>query len=372
MRKKATLLLVLLLASVLFSACADKTTKAPDESQQPAQPSTTEAAEKQPSESTAAATTVPAKTFTLKLAGIKTSEDPASIAMEKFAEIVGNNKAAGITVQTFNNSVLGSINDMMTGMPSGVTDLFYNTISCYSFLEGAKKFNALFCPFIWDSHEQLQAFLDSEVAQEWFEEAAEKTGVRVLIAYGELPPRQLTSNKPVRNADDFKGLKVRTAESALVQQVMRKLGATPVVVPFADLYLALRQGTADAQENNFITAKSASLYEVQKYFMKTDYSRDVSAIFISENIWKQMSPEQQAILKDAALQAVKLEEQLVAAQLEETMEFLNEHMTYVEVDVKSIQDKLGSDIYKEFDKAGELWPTGTIDKILEFKANYKK
>ena len=47
-------------------------------------------------------------------------------------------------------------------------------------------------------------------------------------------------------------------------------------------------------------------------------------------------------------------------------------MTYVEVDVKSIQDKLGANIYQEFDKAGQLWPTGTVDKIFQFKAAYRK
>ena len=312
------------------------------------------------------------KSFTLKLAGIKTPTDPASLAMEKFAEIMAKNPAANITVKTFNNSVLGPINDMLSGMPTGITDLFYNTLSCYSWLGGAKVFNAVSAPFIWDNYNQLQAFLDSEVGQSWFDEAAAKTGVRVLAATGELPPRELTSNKPVRNAADFVGLKVRTAESALVQQTMKKLGATPVVVPFADLYLALRQGTVDAQENNFITVRTSSLFEVQKYLMKTDYIRDVSAIFISENVWKQMSPAQRTIIKDAAVQACKFEADQIAAQMSATMDFLKKNMTYIDVDVKSIQDKLGANIYQEFDKAGQLWPTGTVDKIFQFKANFKK
>ena len=33
----------------------------------------------------------------------------------------------------------------------------------------------------------------------------------------------------------------------------------------------------------------------------------------------------------------------------------------MEVDVKSIQDKLGKDFYQELDAAGALWPTGTMD-----------
>ena len=358
MKSKISILVIfVLLTTMLFSACAPGGTNQPEPAKEP-EP----AAPAAPTE----------KEISIKLAGIKTPDDPASLAMERFAELVNGNTSANITVKTFNNSVLGSVNDMLSGMPTGITDMFYNTLSCYSWLEGAKKFNAVTAPFIWGSHEEMQAFLDSEVAKQWFEDAAAATGVRVLAAKGELPPRQLTSNRAVKTADDFKGLKVRTAEAPLVQQTMKKLGATPVVVPFADLYLALRQGTVDAQENNFITVKNNSLFEVQKYFMKTDYIRDVPAIFISENLWKQMSPAQQAVVQDAANKAVELEAEKVAASLDDTMKFLNEKMTYVEVDVKSIQDKLGADIYKQFDEAGELWPTGTIDKVLEFKANYKK
>lgn len=311
-----------------------------------------------------------APSFNLKLAGIKTEDDPATQAMNRFAEILDQKSDLNITVKTYPNSVLGGSNDMLSGMPTGLTDLFYNTLSCYPWLEGAQKFNAVTAPFLWDSQEEFQAFLDSETAQQWFEEAAQATGVRVLAARGELPPRELTANVPVENADDFSGLKIRTAESALVQETMKKLGATPVVVPLGDLYMALSQGTVDAQENNFITVCNSSLYEVQSYFMQTDYIRDVGAIFISENVWQQMTPEQQSAVKAAAEEAVEYEAGLVEQQMQETMDFLNENMTYVEVDVKSIQDKLGKDFYQELDAAGALWPTGTMDEIMAFKDSY--
>jgi len=308
------------------------------------------------------------KSFTLKLAGIKTAEDPASQAMELFAKEVNGNASANIKVATYPNSVLGNLNDMLSGMSIRTTDILYNTFSCYAWLDAAKRFAIISAPFLWKNNQEMQAFLDSDVAQQWMEEAATKSGVRVLAAQGELPPRQLTSNKPVYSAADFKGLKIRTAESPLVQGVMRKLGATPVVIPFADLYMALRQGTADAQENNFITAKNSSFYEVQKYFMKTDYSRDVSAIFISETVWKQLSPAQKTVLKNAAINAVNFEATTIANQMSQVMAFLDQHMTRINVDVKSIQDKLGTDIYKQFDDEGKIWPTGTLDAILKFKS----
>lgn len=311
------------------------------------------------------------KTFTLKLAGIKNDADPASKAMELFAEKVKKDSNGTITVNTYNNSVLGNLNDLLSGMIDGTVDMMYNTLSCYSWLSDLRWLNITSAPFIWKDNDELQAFLDFPDVQELFEEGATSSGVRLLIANGELIPRQLSANRAIKNADDFKGLKIRTAEAPIVQAIMKKLGAIPVVIPFADLYMSLKTGVADAQENNFFTMKSMSFYEVQTHFMKTDYIRDVGAIFISDKIWNQMSDNQKKIMKDAAKAATDLEAKIIADTVEEVMAFLSSKMTYVDIDVASIQEKLGSDIYQEFDKEGKIWPTGTLDLVLKFREKYE-
>jgi len=313
------------------------------------------------------------KTFNLKLAGIKNDEDPNSKGMELFAEIVNKESNGTITVKTYTNSVLGNLNDLLSGMIDGTIDMMSNTISCYSWLSGAgaKEFGIVSAPFFWKDNKELQAFIDSPGVQKWVEEAAASTGVRVLIANGELVPRQLSSNRAIRNADDFEGLKVRTAESALVMKLMAKLGANPIVIPFADLYMALKTGLADAQENNFFTMKSMSFYEVQSHYQRTDYIRDVSAIFISEQIWQQMSDNQKKIMKDAAKAATDYEAEIIEETVEEVMAFLSSKMTFVDIDIASIQAKLGTGIYMELDELGTIWPTGTLDVALKFKETYK-
>lgn len=307
------------------------------------------------------------QTFNIKLAGIKSDDDPASAAMKAFADEVNANSNGTLNVTIYTNSVLGGINDLLSGMTDGTVDMVYNTLSCYPWLGGCERFNAISAPFLWKDNNQLQAFLDSTDCQQWFEECAQNSGVRVLIAKGELPPRELTSNKPIKTAADFRGLKIRTAESTMVQNAMKKLGASPVVVPFSDLYMALRNGTVDAQENNFMTDKSASFYEVQKYVMQTDYIRDVSAIFISNDLWSKLSDNQKAIMSAAAEKAVKTEEGLISDQIDDVIAFLKGKMTWVDVDVDSIQKALGGDFYSELDKSGEMWPTGTMDVILAFQ-----
>jgi TRAP-type C4-dicarboxylate transport system substrate-binding protein len=84
-----------------------------------------------------------------------------------------------------------------------------------------------------------------------------------------------------------------------------------------------------------------------------------------------MSDNQKKIMKDAAKAATDLEAEIIAGTVDEVMAFLSTKMTYIEPDIASIQEKLGTGIYQELDDLGTIWPTGTLDIALEFKENYK-
>jgi TRAP-type C4-dicarboxylate transport system substrate-binding protein len=198
-------------------------------------------------------------------------------------------------------------------------------------------------------------------------EAAEKaTGVKVIAINGDTAPRELTTrDTPVKTAADFKGLKIRIAESAMVRAAMQKLGANPQVIPFADLYMALKQGVVDAQENGVIPIKANSFYEVQKYFMPTHYIRDVETFYISPEKWSALSPAQQKAVADAAEEAGNLETQLTAQDINEATKFLAGKMTIVEPDLGSIRRALEGVYEEQFE--GKLWPKGLLRQVREFK-----
>ena len=324
-------------------------------------------AEKEEAAAPEAAPAVEEKKIELVYAGIKTDEDPASIAMNVFKEEVEKNSDS-ITVKVYTNGALGQLNDLLSGMTDGTIDMMHNTLTCYPWVAGAEAFNVVAAPFLFSDNAELEAFLATEEVQGWFDSIAENSGVRCIMAAGELMPRELTATKPIASAEDFKGLKIRTAESAIVQATMKQLGATPIVVAFADLYMALRQGTVDAQEMPFMNTVNASLYEVQDYYMQTDYIRDVSAIFMSNETWNSMSAEQQAVVLAAADKAVHAEEEATKALLEDVYATLEANMTKVDIDVASIQEALGADFYDQFE--GDLWPEGTMEVVKNFKANY--
>lgn len=300
---------------------------------------------------------------TLRLATIRTDDDPTTLAAEEFATQVSEATDGQVTVQVFPNSQLGDANDLFAGMAAGQdVDMFYEGISLYPTLEGASDFAVVSVPFMWDSYEQMRAVLESDRYQELLDQAAEATGVRVVATAGDSEPRALSANRPIRTAEEMAGLKLRIADAPMPQAFATALGAEPTVVPFSDLYLALRQGVVDGQENGAITMVNQSLFEVQPYFMPTNYIRDVRSWYVSDQVWGSLCADQQDAILEEADAAGELATEEVATQLETAMATLDESIEVVEPDVESFRSALEG-VFEEFD--GELWQEGLLEETRQ-------
>lgn len=304
--------------------------------------------------------------ITVKLGHIRADTSPTHKAAVKYAELVGQKTNGDIEIKVFPNSQLGGILDMFTGMKAGSLEMVYGGINTYGFIKGGEVFQITAVPFLYRDYDHMRKVLASYVFHAHLQAAEKATGVRVIAINGDTAPRELTTrDRPVRTAADFKGLKIRIAESAMVRAAMQKLGANPQVIPFADLYMALKQGVVDAQENGVIPIKNMSFYEVQKYFMPTHYIRDVETFFIGAEKWKGLDPSQQKALREAADEAGNLETQLTAQELEEATKFLSTKMTIVEPDLGSIRTALEGVYEEQFE--GKLWPKSLLQQVRDFK-----
>ncbi|SDT66468.1 TRAP transporter substrate-binding protein [Jiangella sp. DSM 45060] len=301
----------------------------------------------------------------LRLATIRAESDPATLAAEKFAELVDEGTDGRLTVRVFPNSQIGGVNDIFAGLSAGQeVDLFYEGISIYPTLEGASAFTITSVPFLWDSYDQLLEVLRTDRFGELLDEAAEATGVRVIAIEGDAEPRALSANRAIETPADMEGLKLRIAEAPMPQAFARALGAEPQVVPLADLYLALRQGVVDAQENGSITIVNQSLDEVQDYYMPTDYIRDARSWYVSDDWWQGLCQDDKDAVVDAAHEAGELDTAEVQKQMDEAMAALEQSLTVVQPDVEAFRTAV-SETFRQFD--GDLWPEGLLDEVAELK-----
>jgi len=136
----------------------------------------------------------------------------------------------------------------------------------------------------------------------------DKAGV-VPLAWGENGYRELTNSKrPVHTPADLKGLKIRVVGSPLFLDTFTALGANPTQMSWADAQPAFASGAVDGQENPMSIFTAAKLHNVgQKNVTMWGYVADPLVFVVNKEIWTSWKPEDQKIVRQAAIDAGKEE-----------------------------------------------------------------
>ena len=197
-------------------------------------------------------------------------------------------------------SSLGKETDINQGMALGTIDMI---ISGPSF--AARSFPRLgiaYYPFIFRDADHLLAYSKSAVFKEMVEGFRAKTGIQIL-AYTYYGARHTTSTKPFNDCAGMKGLKIRVPDVPTYTATPRACGANPTPIAFAEVYLALQNGTVDAQENPLTTIEAKKFYEVQKAIMLTGHIIDGLTTQVAPHIWSKLSDAEKKIFSDVTLEA---------------------------------------------------------------------
>ena len=80
-----------------------------------------------------------------------------------------------------------------------------------------------------------------------------------------------TSNKAINSVDDVKGLKIRVPEIDTYVALWKSWGAIVTPMPITELYMALKTGVVDAQDNAPYHTVASKVYEVQKHYSMINY-----------------------------------------------------------------------------------------------------
>ncbi|MDP3177946.1 MAG: TRAP transporter substrate-binding protein, partial [Spirochaetaceae bacterium] len=200
----------------------------------------------------------------------------------------------------FPAEILGSEMKMTKDVAEGALDMVITPTQ----QEYEPKLGLFELPFLFSSFQKVGAFLEGTIVEELAKSLPEK-GLR-LLALWESGFVQITNNaRPIRSPQDISGLRIRAGENEMTIRTLKALGAIPVPLPFTKVYDALASGEIDGQENPVINIEGARLYEVQKYLSVLNYKNAFAAFMISERVWKTLSTEHQAILKEGARNLAK-------------------------------------------------------------------
>jgi len=126
----------------------------------------------------------------------------------------------------------------------------------------------------------------------------------IVLAFFDLGFRNVTNSKrPITKAEDLAGLKLRMIPNPVFLETFKTFNANPIPMAFAELYGALESKAVDGQENPYAVILSSKFYEVNKYVSGTNHVYATNPVQISKRFWDKLSPAEQKLLQDAAIEA---------------------------------------------------------------------
>jgi TRAP-type C4-dicarboxylate transport system substrate-binding protein len=148
-------------------------------------------------------------------------------------------------------------------------------------------------PYIFRGADHLLAYAKSDKYKELTAGYEEASGHHITATtyYG---TRHTTSNRAIEKCADMQGLKIRVPDVPAYLAMPRACGANTAPIAFAEVYLALQNGTVEAQENPLTTIDAKKFFEVQKFIVLTGHIVDHLNTIVSKTAWAQLSDADKA------------------------------------------------------------------------------
>ena len=205
-------------------------------------------------------------------------------------------------IEVFPQSQLGSQPEMAEQINLGTLDMGYVGPSFLA--EVYPPIQVHLAAFLWKDYDHFQKYQGSDIQKRLISAYEKESGNKILglTYYG---ARHATSNKPLLSPADMKGLKIRVPPSPVYNIFPESAGASPGPLAFAEVYLALRQGTFEAQENPLPTIQAKKFHEVQSNINLTGHMLDGFFTVVNGGVWDRMSAADRRIFSEVYSEAAR-------------------------------------------------------------------
>ena len=237
---------------------------------------------------------------TLRIGTVLAPSDPMGQGLEKFAKDVKEATNGEVVVDVFHSSQLGDTTEMLDQARAGANVGTVTDVARLS--DFVPSLAIMSAPFLFDTYEDADKFALSDEYLAWGDELADKAGIVMLASNWYQGARHALTQKPISTPADLSGVRMRTIGAPVWIETIRAMGAEPTPMPWGEVYSALQLGTLDAAEAQPTAIWGAKLYEVIKDVTKTGHIQLVTALVIGKETWDQISPENQKIVRELAVE----------------------------------------------------------------------
>jgi tripartite ATP-independent transporter DctP family solute receptor len=251
----------------------------------------------------AAAFALPAGAQTITLHGASQFSDEHAFtkAMVKFEELVKKHYGKPVNFVLHKNSELGLEKQYFEYMAQGKA-VDYAVVSPAHMSTFSKAAPFIDAPFLFRDLKHWNKVLDADVLKPVADEIAQKADV-MLIGYAGGGTRNIFVNKPVKNMQELKGLKVRVQGAPIWSKTFLAAGMAPTVIAYNEVYNAIQNGVIAAGENEAAGVEQMKFYEVAPHLSMTQHAITIRPLCFSGKTFAKLDKALQAAVLKAGKEA---------------------------------------------------------------------
>lgn len=236
----------------------------------------------------------------IKFSHVVAPDTPKGKGSEKFKELAEKYTNGKVKVEVYHNSSLYKDKEELEALQLGAVQMLAPSNSKFGPI-GVKEFEVFDLPLILSNKQELRRVTDGPLGKRLLK-LLEPKGM-VGLAYWDNGFKLMSANKPLRNPEDFKGLKMRIQSSKVLELQMRSLGVIPQVMAFSEVYQALQTGVVDGQENTPSNMYTQKMHEVQKYTTLSNHGYIGYVVIVNKKFWDGLPADVRAQLEKAMAEA---------------------------------------------------------------------
>lgn len=223
------------------------------------------------------------------------------LTARKFADLVSEKSKGEIKVNLFPSSQLGGEIKMIQAARMGSLDMVITSQAVLG--PTVKEYTIFDIPYLFENTAQGNKVLAGPVGRKYLEMLPKYNLVGLDFLYV-IERDILTASKPIKNALDFRGLKLRVLQAPGYVKTIEALGAQPTPMAYGEVYLALQQGVVDGSDFGPESVALDKFTEVAKYFNLTRMQYLPALLVFSKKKWDTLTPEQQKVIQEASTETM--------------------------------------------------------------------
>ena len=297
----------------------------------------------------------------IRLAYTAGTSELLHLASVRLAERVKAESGGRLVVRLYPSGQLGNERELMEGLRLGSADMIVTGLAIIGWY--APEYGVFEVPFLWRDYDHLQKVWNGPVGEELRAVMQARAQVRLMQPWFRGPRYLTTTSRKVLSPDDLKGMKLRVPELEVYIKAWQIFGANVTPVPFTDMFMALKLGVVDGQENPLATIFASHLNEVQKYAMETRHLISFYVPAIGPYLERRLDAEERALLMRALDDATRWHnEEVERAESEYRAKLEAAGMTFVPLDTEPFRRLARERLPPPF---AHVWKPGLFGRISE-------